>query len=341
MTASPQPPGSPAPRLSIVVPVYCNEPSLLALHAQLSEVAGRHPDVVHEIVFVDDGSDDASFQRLDQIAATDPHVRVARLSRNFGSHNACLAGLSLARGDCVAIVAADLQEPPDLPWRLLERWSPDTPIVLATRRTRDDELSRILFARLYYRIMRRVAFPRLPAEGFDCFLIDRRVVRQILSLNERNAPLNGLLLWTGFNFAQVDYDRLARPFGRSRWTLAKRVKLFIDGIVGFSYVPVRAMSTAGVSVGMLGILYAAFIILRKLTTGESVSGWSSLMAVLLVVAGLQLIALGVLGEYVWRALDAARARPNFIIAETRNVETAPGARTDPESDNPVRLSSSG
>ncbi len=326
--------------LSIVIPVYCNEPSLVTLHARLSEVAAQYPAITHEIVFVDDGSEDASFQRLEQLAAADPHVRVARLSRNFGSHNACLAGMSIARGDCIAIIAADLQEPPDLPWRLLEQWSPETPVVLATRTSRDDEWSRILFARVYYRVMRRVAFPHFPAEGFDCFLVDRRVVDQILALNERNISLNGLVLWTGFNFTRVDYDRLARPFGRSRWTVAKRVKLFIDSVVAFSYAPVRAMSATGVSVGVIGLLYAAFIVLRKMTTGENVSGWSSLMAVLLVVAGLQLIALGVLGEYVWRALDAARGRPNFIIAETRNLETAAVPDPDAECRRPVRASSS-
>src|SRR5262249_46689555 len=155
---------------------------------------------------------------------------------------------------------------------------PGTPVVLATRRSRDDEWSRILFARIYYRVMRRLAFSHFPAEGFDCFLVDRRVVDQILALNERNISLKGLLLWPVFSFSRVDYDRLARPFGRSRWTLSNRIKLFIDSVVAFSYAPVRAMSATGVSVGVVGLLYAAFIVLRKLTTGENVSGWSSLMA---------------------------------------------------------------
>jgi polyisoprenyl-phosphate glycosyltransferase len=305
---------------SIIIPVYCNEPSLRSLHAGLCEAASAHPSIEHEFVFVDDGSEDSSFARLEELAATDPRVRLVRLSRNFGSHNAYLAGLSVARGNCIAVIAADQQEPPDLPWRMLERWSPQTPVVLANRRTRDDDLSRVLFAELYYRLMRRLAFPNIPRGGFDCFLIDRRVADELLGLNEPNPSVTGLVLWTGFTFAHVEYDRLARTFGRSRWTFAKRFKLFIDSVVAFSYAPVRAMSVIGVSVGLIGFLYAGWIVLWKLTAGIEVSGWSSLMAVLLVLSGIQLIAIGVLGEYVWRTLDAARRRPNFFIAETRNIE---------------------
>jgi dolichol-phosphate mannosyltransferase len=312
---------SPPQTFSIIIPVYCNEPSLRSLHTGLCAGAAPHPGIEHEFIFVDDGSEDASFARLAELAASDPRVRVVRLSRNFGSHSAYLAGLSVARGQCVAVIAADMQEPPDLPWRMLERWSPATPIVLANRGSRKDGRSRVLFAELYYRLMRRVAFPNLPRGGFDCFLIDRRVANELLGLNEPNPSVTGLVLWTGFSFAQVEYDRLARPYGRSHWTFAKRLKLFIDSVVAFSYAPLRVMSAVGVSVGFVGFLYAAWIVLWKLTAGVDVSGWSSLMAALLVLSGAQLIALGILGEYLWRTLDAARRRPNFLIADTRNLQS--------------------
>jgi polyisoprenyl-phosphate glycosyltransferase len=320
---------------SIVIPVYDNEASLAELHARLIEVAGRHPEVPYEIVFVDDGSEDGSFARLEAIAASDPHVRAVQLSRNFGSHNACLAGLSVARGECAAIIGADLQDPPDLPWRMLEQWSPATPVVVASRHTRDDDGSRVLFATLYYEIMRRLAFPRLPRGGFDCFLIDRCVIDHLAAFSESNASISGMVMWTGFAFTEVTYDRLARPFGRSRWTFGKRVKLLIDSVVGFSYAPIRVMSAIGMSLGIMGFLYAGWIAFRKLTAGIEVTGWSSLMAALMVLSGVQLIALGVLGEYVWRALDAARQRPNFIIAATRNVESG---RAAVPSDSTVRAS---
>jgi len=309
--------------LSIVIPVYCNDASLRPLHEALGAAAAQHPDVDHEIVFVDDGSEDGSFATLTALAAADARTRVVRLTRNFGSHSACLAGLSVARGDAVAIIAADLQEPPDLPWRMLARWSPETPVVLATRRSREDDWRQQLFANLYHGVMRRLALPRWPSRGFDCFLADRRVVDHINAFHETNASLGGLVLWTGFGFAAVDYDRVRRPFGRGRWTLAKRVKLFIDSIVSFSYAPIRVMSAVGVLLGLVGFAYAAAILVRYFTVGPEVTGWSSLMAALMVVSGVQLVALGVLGEYVWRALDAARGRPRFIIGETRNVGEEP------------------
>ena len=182
-----------------------------------------------------------------------------------------------------------------------------------------------MFAQLYYRLMRTLAFPHLPRGGFDCFLVDRRVARHIAALDEGNTSLNGLVLWTGFGFAEVGYDRLGRPFGKSRWTFAKRVKLLIDSVVAFSFVPVRAMSAFGVSLGVAGFLYAGLVVIRKFSGHEDVSGWSSLMAALLVLSGVQLIALGILGEYVWRGLDAARRRPNFIVAATRNLPEDPGS----------------
>lgn len=314
---------SPSPRIfSIIIPVYFNEASLETLHARLAEQAGRHPQIEHEFVFVDDGSEDRSFDVLAQLARLDARVRVVRLTRNFGSHNACLAGFTTARGDCAALISADLQEPADLPWQLLERWGPESPVVIATRASRDEEVHKVAFARLYFRTMRWLAFAHWPQDGFDCFLIDRRVLDYIIAFDERNAPLTGLVLWTGFRFSTVAYDRLRRPHGASRWTVAKRVKLFADSVIAFSYAPVRAVSAVGILLGIIGFLYAGVVLVRRVMLGVEVSGWSSLMMVLLVVSGVQLVGLGILGEYLWRTLDAARRRPNFVVAETRNVERA-------------------
>ncbi len=307
------------PRFSIVIPVYYNEPSLRPLHERLSHEAAQRAEVEHEFVFVDDGSEDGSFAVLEQLAAEDPRVRVVKLTRNFGAHAACLAGLSAASGDCAAVIAADLQEPPDLPWKMFERWSAATPVVVASRQSRDEEASKVAFARLYHGIMRRVAFPHMPEGGFDCFLLDRRVITQVLNLEDSNASLTGLVLWTGFTFTEVSYDRLRRPHGHSRWTLGKKLKLVVDSVVGFSYAPVRAMSLVGTLIGLVGFSYALLVILRRVVYGEDIVGWSSLMAAIMVLSGVQLIALGILGEYVWRTLDAARRRPSFIVGETRNL----------------------
>ena len=307
-------------RFSIVIPVYCNEPSLRSLHQRLAAEAAARPEVEHEFVFVDDGSEDGSFAVLEELARADVRVRVLKLTRNFGAHSAVLAGLGAASGDCAAVIAADLQEPADLPWRLFERWSPQTPVVIATRQSRDERASTIAFARVYHATMRRLAFPKMPAGGFDCFLIDRRVITQITTHDEHNATLAGLVLWTGFHFDEVSYDRLRRPHGRSRWTLAKKLKLFVDTVVGFSYAPVRAMSLIGIFIGLIGFAYALLVVVRRVTHGEDIAGWSSLMAAIMVLSGVQLIGLGILGEYVWRTLDAARRRPTFIVEATRNIE---------------------
>ena len=152
---------------------------------------------------------------------------------------------------------------------------------------------------------------------------ERNVIDHLVALREGNTSLAGLILWTGFDFAEVPYDRLRRQEGRSRWTLAKRLKLAIDSIVAFSYFPMRALSTLGVCVGLGGFLYAGLVVARVLLAGEAVSGWSSLMVALLLLSGIQLIAMGVLGEYLWRTLDAARSRPPFLVSETRNVDAPP------------------
>ncbi len=309
------------PRLfSIVVPVYYNAPSLPETYARLAGGAARCADVEHEFVFVDDGSGDDSFRVLEQLAAADSRVRVVRLTRNFGSHNACLAGMSVTRGDCAAVISADLQEPADLPWRMLGRWGPQTPVVIGARRRRSDAFWNVVFARMYYRVIRWLAFPRMPASGFDCFLIDRRVIDHLLRMDEANATLVGLVLWTGYDFDEITYDRLERPHGESRWTFAKRLKFLIDSVVAFSYFPVRALSALGILVGLAGFGYAGLVVVRRVVVGAEVSGWSSLMVMFLLLSGMQLIALGVLGEFLWRTLDAARRRPNFLVAETRNID---------------------
>ena len=152
---------------------------------------------------------------------------------------------------------------------------------VASRQSRDEEASKIAFTRLYHAIMRRVAFPKMPDGGFDCFLLDRRVIAQVLDLEDSNAWLTGLVLWTGFSFAEVGYDRLRRPHGSSRWTLGKKLKLVVDSVVGFSYAPVRAMSLVGTLIGLTGFAYALLIALRRVVYGEDIVGWSSLMAAIM------------------------------------------------------------
>lgn len=301
--------------VSIVVPVYHNAPSLPALLGELDALSKRNASETFEFVFVDDGSKDDSFAVLQQLAANEPRIRVVKLSRNFGSNAAIVAGLSIAAGDVVGVIAADLQDPPDKFDEMLALWRGGRKVVVAARVGRDDPAMTTLFANMFYRLFRRYALPAMPEQGFDFFLIDRRVVDLINNIQENNVYLMGLVLWLGFDPAVVTYTRRARKseYGKSRWTPGRKIKYFIDAFVAFSNMPVRAASVLGIILSILGLSYAALIIGLSIFSAIDVEGWSSLMVVLLIVSGAQLLMLGIIGEYLWRALDETRKRPRFII----------------------------
>jgi dolichol-phosphate mannosyltransferase len=308
--------------VSIVVPVFHNEASLPPLLEELQKLAERNGGDRFEFVFVDDGSKDNSFAVLERLAGSDERVRVVKLSRNFGSNAAILAGLTVATGDVIGAIAADLQDPPDKFDEMLALWRGGKKVVLAARSDRDDPALTVFFADTFYRLFRRYALPSMPERGFDFFLIDRRVCDLITSIQENNAYLMGLILWLGFDPAVVEYQRRARPvkYGRSMWTLAKKIKYFIDAFVAFSHLPVRAASLLGIILSTVGVLYAILLLFMRFTYRIEVAGWTSLMVVLLVVSGAQMLMLGVIGEYLTRTLDETRRRPRFIIERVLGKE---------------------
>jgi dolichol-phosphate mannosyltransferase len=315
--------------ISLVVPVYHNAPSLPDLLAKFQEVAGRNADDRFEFVFVDDGSGDNSFAVLQELARGEPRMRVVKLSRNFGSNAAMLAGLGLARGDAVAVIAADLQDPPELIHELLVPWRAGRKVVLAARGSRDDPGLTALMARIFYWLFRRLALKTMPPGGFDFFLIDRQVCDLLKGIQESNAYLMGLILWLGFDPVVIPYHRRRREarYGRSMWGLGRKLKYFVDSFVAFSYVPIRAASLLGVGLSMAGGLYALGLIGLWLFGGVPVPGWTSLMVVLLLVSGVQMLMTGILGEYLWRNLEETRRRPRFIIEKV--VESPPTSEEEP------------
>jgi len=300
--------------VSIVVPVYHNATSLPELLSRFQRLADK-PEDRFEFVFVDDGSRDHSFAVLQTLQQADDRVRLIKLSRNFGSNAALLAGLDHARGDVVAAIAADLQDPPELIDEMLARWRKGSKVVLAARHGRGDPYLTRLLARTFYFLFRRFAIASMPREGFDFFLIDRQVCNLINSIQESNAYLMGMILWLGFEPAILYYHRQQREqrFGKSMWTLTKKLKYFIDAFVAFSYVPVRAASLLGISLSVLGLFYALALLIIRLFVGIHVIGWVSLMAVILVVSGVHLLMTGILGEYYWRNLDETRRRPRYVL----------------------------
>ncbi len=302
-------------KISVVVPVYNNAPSLPLLRQRLSEVAARVSGSEFEFLFVDDGSKDNSFSILKELAKDDPRVKILRLVRNFGSNAAIVAGLSYAQGDCTVMITADLQDPPELIVDMVAKWREGTKVVLAARADRRDPFLSRVSADIFNWLFRRLVFPNFPSRGFDFWLADQEVVRALVKTAGTNTYVMGLLLWLGYPMETLTYTRSNRPFGKSQWTLGKKIKYFLDAFVGFSYLPLRMASFIGIVLAILGFLYAAFVIVAKIVYGFPAEGWTSLMVVLLLVSGTQLVMLGMVGEYVWRNLDEARQRPLFLIGE--------------------------
>ena len=314
--------------VSIVVPVYHNAPSLPELHGRFDQLAHAHPADAFEFVFVDDGSRDDSYAVLLALAAVDARVRVVKLSRNFGSNAALMAGLTHARGEAIAAISADLQDPPELIGAMLDRWHSGRKVVLAAREGRDDPGLTSLLSDAFYGLFRRLAIPSMPRRGFDFFLIDRQVCDLINGIQENNAYLMGLILWLGFEPEVLHYRRRGREakYGRSMWTLTKKLKYFADSFVAFSYAPIRAASFLGMSLSFVGLIYAIVVVFAKLAYGFPVQGYASLMVAFLIISGAQLMMTGILGEYLWRNLDETRRRPRFIVEKVVEGAARP---TDP------------
>lgn len=306
-------------KISIVVPVYYNEDTLMDLYRDMQEkIMDKLGD--YELVFVDDGSGDRSWEIMNEIRDMDENVRLVKLSRNFGEHAALLAGLSVCTGDCAVTKQADLQEDSGLILEMYESWKQGNKVVLAVRRSRDESRIKVFFADMYYAIVRKFVNKNMPVGGCDCYLIDRQVIEVLERLDEKNSSLTLQVLWAGFRTDKVHFDRKDREKGESRWTFAKKFKLVMDSMMSFSYAPIRFMSMVGVLFNIGAVLLFINILVEYFTQGTPIAGWPSLMCVVLCSSGLILLMLGVLGEYVWRALDAARTRPPFIIDE----ELVPG-----------------
>jgi polyisoprenyl-phosphate glycosyltransferase len=303
--------------LSVITPAYNEESNLPVLYQRLCAVLGAL-GIDWEWIVTDDHSADRTFDVLADINRRDSRVRAMRFSRNFGSHAGVSCGLREARGNCAVVMAADLQDPPEVIPELLTAWESGVQVVWAVRERREGEkAATVRTAGLFYWIMRNVVGMReLPATGADFFLIDRLVMDAFHGFDERNVNLFALLAWMGFRQKTVTYVKEARLHGTSGWTLAKKIKLAVDSVTAFSYLPVRLMSWAGVFTAIAGFFYAIFIIIHAVT-GQPVEGWSSLIIVVTLIGGFQMLMLGILGEYVWRALDEARRRPRYTIeAET-------------------------
>lgn len=304
--------------VSIVIPVYNEGESVHRCYELLLEELKKHRGTF-EIIFVDDGSEDDSFFHLETVAKKDKRVRIIKLSSNCGSHLAIRAGLSYARGLCACFIACDMQEPPYLIYRMKEALSERHNIVWAVRNSRIDNFSTVFFAKLFYWLARKIVTNNIPPSGASMFMISSKVLNVLNKYNERNLTLEGLFASMGFKSTYIYYDRQERKIGKSKWTLAKKIKLFIDFFVAYSVKPIRFVSLMGITLSFIGFIWACYIILRAMIYGDLASGWPALISIILIGFGITNISLGIIAEYLWRTLDEARKRPNYIIEKTLNI----------------------
>jgi polyisoprenyl-phosphate glycosyltransferase len=303
--------------LSILTPAFNEAANLETLHSlivkTMTQLGGEW-----EWIIVDDHSQDATFAVIERLAAADSHVRGIRLARNSGSHVAISCALHQVRGDAAVMLAADLQDPPALLGAMRDRWRGGAQVVWATRRERTRRGSNAIFAGFFYWIMRHVVgLKDLPARGADCFLVDRVVIDAVRSFPERNVSVLALITWLGFRQEQIEYDKQPRAAGRSGWTLQRKITLVLDSVTGFSDAPVRMCSYLGIALIALGLVLAAYALVPPR------SGVGLLLAAVTGLAGLQLAALGMVGEYVWRALDEVRGRPAYLIEAIAGADQSP------------------
>lgn len=307
-------------KISIIVPVYYNQGNLLPLYADLKEKVLTKLDTEYELIFVDDGSKDKSYEVMKDLAKVDKNIKLVKLSRNFGEHSALLAGLSQCAGDCAVRKAADLQEPSEVILEMIKKYKEGNKVVLAVRADREEPVTQKVFSNLYAFLMRKLALHNMPKGGFDTFLIDRQVIDVVVKMQESNTSLMSQILWAGFETATVPYVRKKREIGKSRWTLSKKIKLVYDSLLSFSYFPIKLITIAGFLSFLIAIILLIVIVYKRMTGIIDVEGYTSIIMIMLMGFGIIMLSIGILGEYLWRTYDAARNRPPYIIEKGEKSE---------------------
>lgn len=320
-----------SPVLSVVVPCYDEEEVIVATHRRLSTILPLIEESF-EIVYVDDGSRDGTRAILLAIARDDPHVRILPFSRNFGHQAAVTAGVQHARGRAVVLIDADLQDPPEVIAQMVARWREGFQVVYGVRRSREGESTfKLATARAFYRLLNRVSEVPIPLDTGDFRLMDRCVVDQLNSMPERDRFIRGMVSWIGFRQTAIEYDRVKRFAGKSKYPLRKMLKFAVDGILSFSTKPLRLAANLGFLVSGFSALLIVYALFKRLFTDDWVSGWTFLFIMTVFLGGIQLICLGIIGEYVGRIYGETKRRPLYILDET--LECSPAAETRVEAES--------
>jgi polyisoprenyl-phosphate glycosyltransferase len=305
-----------APLLSLVLPIFNEEAIIPELLRRLN---GALVDLVpaYEVIFVNDGSRDRSLELLSTAARQDPHLKIINFSRNFGHQVAITAGIDYSSGEAVIVMDADLQDPPEAIAALVEKWREGFDVVYAVRSERAGESAfKRVTAALFYRLLTRLTQIEIPADVGDFRLMSRRAVEAFKSLRERHRFVRGMVSWVGFRQTAVFYQREARYAGSTKYPLRKMLSFAMDGIASFSFAPLHLATYLGLGAAGMSFFYLVYALWIRLFTDQAVTGWTSLMVAVLFVGGVQLITLGIIGEYIGRIYDEIKQRPLYIVADT-------------------------
>jgi dolichol-phosphate mannosyltransferase len=316
-----------SPLLSVVVPCFDEANVITRSHRRLSSLLASLPDIAWEILYVDDGSNDGTLDSLREIQAADPQVRVLALSRNFGHQIAASAGLEAAVGDAVVLIDADLQDPPELIPDMLARWRDGVDVVYGERESRAGETRfKRWSAGLFYRLLNRLSKTPIPIDTGDFRLMDRRVVDAVLAMPERDRFLRGMVAWAGFRQEPIRYRREARTAGESKYPLRRMLRFAADGLLSFSLVPLRLAVYMGLLASALALIGIAYALALRLFTDIWVPGWTLLFIAVLFLGGVQLLSLGVIGEYLGRVYWEVKRRPLYLVKERLGFAPPPEDR---------------
>jgi dolichol-phosphate mannosyltransferase len=310
------------PCLSIVVPVFNEEAVIEELHSRLTRVAADLEES-YEILYVNDGSKDRSMNLLEDLVKRDPHVRVIQFARNFGHQVAITAGMEHAQGEAVVVIDADLQDPPELIGPMLAKWREGYDVVYAVREKRQgDTFFKRATAAIFYRLLKRITNVDIPLDTGDFRLMSRRAIDAMKLFSERNRFVRGLVSWIGFKQTGITFVRAERFAGETKYPLKKMLRFAMDGIVTFSFLPLQMATYLGFMVSGLSFLGILWVLYMRMFTQETIVGWASLMVIALFLGGVQLITLGVIGEYIGRIYDEVKRRPLYLIQERLGFDNA-------------------
>lgn len=306
--------------LSIVVPIYNEEANIAELSRRLAQLSFSEMKSV-EFILVNDGSRDQSLQMLQDLANKDPRFKIIDLSRNFGHQLAITAGMNEATGDACVVMDGDLQDPPETVPELVDKWKEGYDIVYAVREKRDGESwFKLATAKLFYRILQRITNVEIPVDTGDFRLVDRKVLDVLKEMPEKHRFIRGMVAWSGFRSAPVYYHREKRFAGATKYTFRKMLTFSLHGITSFSTYPLKLVSSMGFFISFVGFVYLLYVLGIAVFTDETVQGWASLMVIVLFLGGVQLLSLGVIGEYLGRINEEVKGRPNYIIREKINFD---------------------